>query len=166
GFARALLPATPRGLCSGSLFWGRRWDWLLPFPTGAKAGRTGIGCHGWWLGRLAAGWGCGWRGAVLRGLPRRATNQRKNENLTRTAMAQLFRLVFHIVPIGELQAQSAAELGFAFVGESYGARDSRLCDPLQLHHAFQQRCSQRTTEVMAALGEIEALGGQQTPPGA
>lgn len=81
-------------------------------------------------------------------------------------MAQLFRLVFHIVPIGELQAQSAAELGFAFVGESYGARDSTFCDPLQLHHAGEQRCSERATEMMATLGEIEALGGQQTSPGA
>ena|SRR6185312_11434472 len=40
-----------------------------------RPGRTGIGCHGRWLGRLAAGWACGWPGAVMRELPQQATNE-------------------------------------------------------------------------------------------
>lgn len=42
----ALLRTAPRGMCSGSLLLGKRWASPRRFPTGARAGRTGIGFPG------------------------------------------------------------------------------------------------------------------------
>src|SRR5579864_8844583 len=55
GSALALLLGVQRSTCSGSSSLEKRWGSPPRFPTGARAGRTGIGCLGCWHGPLAAG---------------------------------------------------------------------------------------------------------------
>jgi hypothetical protein len=67
--------------------------------------------------------------------------------------------------VGKFEAQSLAELRLSLGSQANGARHSRLYNPTQFDHAFEQRSAERTSEVVATLRKVKALRGKQPVPG-